>query len=370
MLLEPDVLEDFIEGPIGLYDSAAAVNLMIETMAERKAAMDDRRAISNLFGIPELDEVINPFFPGDLCSVIGLPSNGKSFIARLMALRVVNMLIAGGHHDRAVVWITTEESVETVTAAWIAAISGVSSTDMLSGKLSRVHSVTVNAAVAEVASWPLFIIGHALGSHKNLKNRNVSRRLSTEEIDACLDYIVTEKEKDIIYITLDYLQRVRKPTDIQNREEHIRLTVDWGRDTANKYSTPLNMVTQSKFEVFKRPAPMPGLEDSEWSANMGQSADNMLGVWMPQKKPGIGEVVNYNKWKNLLVKRGMLFLYVAKQKNGVADEVFLLNAKPHLMELEILETENLSFNNDTKQQSESPSYVNTWESARIPFKED
>jgi len=367
-----NILQIEDDGPVGVYDSGEAVQLTLETMAERKAAMADDRAVSNMFGIPEIDELVVPLWPGDYAFTIGLPSNGKSFLARMQALRILNMLMSGNHTDRVVVWATAEESVERVTTAWLAAISGVSATDMLSGKLSNVHSVTVNAAVSEVASWPLYVIGHVLGNHSSGTSKHTSSRLSTADIEACLDYIRDGREKQIVFFVMDYLQRVRKPLEISNREEHIRLTVDWGRDIANKFSTPVNMVTQAKFSVFDRSIPVPGLEDSEWSANAGQSADTMFSVWMPQTKPGVGEVVNYGKWRNLIVERGMLFVYVAKQKMGEAQVAFLLRAQPHLMKWELLEIQEIDLNSNSGDAkigaSNSRAYFNEWpQQAQVPF---
>jgi replicative DNA helicase len=355
--------------PIGVYDAGDAIALTLESMAHRKAAMLDNRAIMNLWGIPEIDDFVVPFWPGDYIFTMGLPSNGKSFTARMMALAVVNMLIDAQHTNRAVVWVTTEESVETVTTAWLAAISGVSSTDMLSGKLSRVHSVTVNAAVAEVASWPLYIIGHTLGNSKG--PGHTTRRLTPHDIELCLDYI--GQKKDIIYVTIDYLQRIGRPPHINSREEHIRLAVDWGRDLGNKFVTPINMVTQAKFAVSNYSVPMPTLEDSEWSSNAGQSADTMFSVYMPQTKPGVGEVLQYGPWKGLIIERGMLIVYVAKQKQGEAQKAFLLKAQPHLMKWEALEmkTEDLNNLGHTKKndEPEQPDYMNSWGQTRVPYAE-
>jgi len=355
--------------PTGVYDASQALKLTLETMEQRSAAIADDRAISKVFGLKQLDDFTVPFWPGDYTFTIGLPSNGKSFLTRMIMLRIVNMLISGGHTDRAVVWITTEESVERVTTAWISAITQVSSTEMLSGKLNQVHSAAINKAVSQVASWPIYIIGHTLGNHHGNK-RHTSARMSTAEMEEGMDFIANELGKEIIYTNLDYLQRVKMLPGVNNREEHIRLTIDWGRDMAHKFSTTFNMVTQSKFEVSKREYPVPTLEDSEWSANAGQSADTMISVSMPQTwKYGVGSTMPSGPYAGMVIKKGMMIIFFAKQKMGNAHESFLVQVKPDMMEWEMLEAvkENLNPGATKRNQNEDSYYQNTWESQEIPF---
>lgn len=361
--------------PPGVYDAGQAVNLTLETMEQRSAAIADDRAISRLFGIPQLDRDIVPFWPGDYVFTCGLPSNGKSFFARMQMLRVVNKLVSSGHTDRAVVWITTEESVERVTTAWMSAMTGVSATEILSGELSQLHVHKINDAVAQVASWPIYIVGSTLGDHSSQvddhgRQLHTTQRMTTAQMEGALDFIAS-LNKDIIYITLDYLQRVRQPMNVGNREEHIRRTIDWGRDMAHKFSTPFNMITQAKFELFHKDTPVPGLYHSEWSANAGQSADAFFGVCMPQVKPGVGATFSWGKFQDVIVERGMMIVYMAKQKMGLAQESYLLRVKPDVMEWELLDV-------DTRPMNPEPShtvgrsqkdYMNTWQPQEIPLGE-
>lgn len=372
MPTDKEVIE--LTRPPGVYNSGEAVGLTLETMAQREAALADDRAISRLFGIPKLDDEIVPFWPGDYIFTCGLPSNGKSFFARMQMLRIVNALINGGHTDRAVVWITTEESVERVTTAWISALTGVSSTEILSGKMNRVHSVKINEVVSQVSSWPIYIVGSTLGNHANKVDDegnvlHTSHRMTIHEMEGALDYIAS-LGIDIIYIVLDYLQRVRQPAEIHNREEHVRTTIDWGRDMGHKFSCPFNMVTQAKFELFQKEVPVPGLQHSEWSANAGQSADTFFGVCLPQIKPGIGETFSWGRFQDVTVERGMMIIYMAKQKMGVGQESYLVRAKPDIMEWELLDVKTEPFNDDSsgkKAGSSKQDYMNQWTQSEVPL---
>jgi replicative DNA helicase len=368
-----DLDQEEVPRPHGVFDAGEAVALTLNTMAERKEAFESGRTLSNMFGLKELDDYVLPFFPGDYISVQGLPSCGKSFTSRMMALRVVNLLKEIGDTDRVVVWATTEETVEKVTASWLAAISNVSTTDMLRGQLLETHKVAVNTAVAEVASYPLWVVGHTLGSSKDITGDDVlhtSARLARNQFEAAFDYIAAEG-KEIVYLNFDYLQRVaRGEDDKSNREQHIRHTVDWGRDMGNKFSCPFVMVAQTKTEVSKWEVKLGTLESIEWSASLGQSCDTMFSVWMPKTNPGVGNIIDVGKWQGTTVTDDMMFLSVAKQKEGAAQDIFLLKVKPHLMQWEIIDKiQTTDFNPKKEKQPEHPGYMNTWEQAPVPYKD-
>jgi replicative DNA helicase len=318
--------------PHGVYTAGEAVRLSLQAIDEREAAIIDGKAVSGLFGVKEIDDYVIPLWPGDLCYVAALPSNGKSFAARMFMKRVVDALILYGDSDRVAVWITTEESIEKVTTHWLAAMSGVSSTAMLSGKLSPPQKITMNASVAEVGSWPLYIVGHSVAHRDEDGLVAKTARLGRSEIDACLDYIMNTAKKDIVFTTLDYIHRVRNETS-SDREEHVRKTVDWTRDVAIWTSSPFVVAAQAKQKVSERRNAMPGLADVEWSMNAGQSADAMFGLWMPKTTLGVGTILDeFSEYSNLVIDETMMFIGIGKQKDGKGGKIFLLDVKPHLMQ--------------------------------------
>jgi replicative DNA helicase len=300
---------------------------------ERKIALSEDRAVSGFFGIKELDDYLVPLWPGDLMYVSALPSNGKSFVCRMFEQRMVELLLRNDDGSRVCVWVTTEESAEKLGAHWLAAMSGVDSTAMLSGKLSETQQVTVNASVAEVGSWPLYVVGHSSSVRDEDGIRNKSARLSRNEIDQCLDHIMNTLGKDIVLLTIDYIHRIRNDGKGGDREEHIRRSVDWTRDAAIWTSAPVVVAAQAKSKVGERKYAIPGIPDVEWSMNAGQSADALLGLWMPKTTMGVGSVLDrFGEYTDLLITESMLFVSVAKQKDGPGGKIFLLDAKPHLME--------------------------------------
>jgi len=345
--------------PTGVYTAGDTVKMTLAQIEHRRVELLEKRAVYGLFGIAELDNYVIPLWPGDLMYVTALPSNGKSFVCRMFEKRVVDLLLHNDDQKRVAVWITTEESTEKIGAHWLAGMSGISSTDMLSGRLTQEQQVTMNASVSRVGSWPLYVIGHSISKRDAKGIQNPSRRLSRSEIDKCIDYIVNKRQKDIVFLTLDYIHRVRNDGR-GDREEHIRQSVDWTRDIANWISAPVVVAAQAKAKVGDRKYAMPGIPDVEWSMNAGQSADALIGLWFPKTSIGVGGLIEkFGKYENLVVTESMMFVGVAKQKDGRGGDVFLLDVKPHLMEWEILEMASIDLNpHTTKQKQLEEQYSN------------
>lgn len=330
--------------PHGVYSSGQTVQMTLQQIEERRVALLEDRAVHGFFGIAELDNYLVPLWPSDLMYVSALPSNGKSFVCRMFEQRVVDLLLRNDDGSRVCVWVTTEESAEKLGAHWLAAMSGVDSTAMLSGKLSKEQQVTVNASVAEVGSWPLYVIGHSSSVRDEDGVQRPSARLSRNEIDACIDHIMNKLGKDIVLLTIDYIHRIRNDGK-SDREEHIRRSVDWTRDVAIWTAAPVVVAAQAKSKVGERQFAIPGIPDVEWSMNAGQSADVLLGLWMPKTTMGVGNVLKrFGEWENLVITEKMLFVSVAKQKDGPGGKVFLLDVEPHLMNWQIMDATHHDFN--------------------------
>ena len=321
--------------PHGVYDSGEAVESTLEVLDERKKAVEERRALSGLFGIPQIDEYMQPAWPGDVIYTCGLPSMMKSYFMRMRGKKVVETLMDYGDTNRVYVCVTTEDSVQKVTAYWLAAMSGVPTNVMLSGGMEHIHRVSLNAVVAEVASWPLYVVGHSVAErHGGIKEK--SARLSRDEIDMCLDYIQNKQGKDIMYITLDYIHRIRNDRGA-DRESHIRDCVDWTRDMGIWCGCPVEVGAQAKSKVAEKKYAVPTLDQVEWTMNAGQTADVFFGLFMPKVTMGPDSIIeDYAGWKNLRVKDTYLFVSVGKQKDAPAGKVFLLDTEPGVMKWHLM----------------------------------
>ena len=321
--------------PYGLHDAAEAVKATLITIDERKDAVARGTAIANLWGIPDIDEYIVTLWPGQVIYTVALMSNGKSFVARMHAKHVLNGLMAADD-ERVVVWVTVEEPIEKVTAHWLGAMSGVSSTNITSGRISDVEMYTLRASIAEVTTWPLYIIGHGVSSRDEDGNRMYGARMTRGQISECLNYIMNVLKRDIAYVVIDYLQRIH-PDNYEKNEPHMRQTVDWTRELALWCGCPVEVCAQAPRSLADKRYPLPGMVHVEWTNNAGQTADTMFTMWMPKTKLGVGtEIRNFGGFSSLVVEDSHMFMRVAKQREGPAGHVYLLTVKPDMLQWKLI----------------------------------
>lgn len=355
--------------PYGLHYAPEAVANTLAMINSRQDAVEQGTAIANIFGIKDIDRYVVTFWPGQVIFVIALPSNGKSFIARMHAKHILNTLM-DTDDDRVIVWITTEEPVEKVTAHWLAALAGVSSTAIMSGRVDEVEYHKLEAYVAEVTTWPIFIIGHSVSTRDEHNERKQGARLTRHQITQGLDYIMNTLGRDIAFVVLDYIQRVH-PDDYEKNEPHMRATVDWTRDLALMCACPVEVCSQAKNDVADRKHPLPLMTDGQWTSSIGQTGDTIFSAWMPKTSLGIGgRVDKFAGYNDLEVREGHMFIRVAKQRDGSAGNIFLVEAKPDLLLWDVSERislDNAAKNLDNLRYDASQDMMYKKEQKEIPF---
>lgn len=342
--------------PYGLHHASEAIDRTLAMINSRKEAVKKGTSIAKVFGIKEIDAYVVTFWPGDVIFIIALPSNGKSFMARMHAKHILNTLMET-EDDRVVVWITTEESVEKVTAHWLAALAGVSSTNLISGRVSDVEMHYLDTHIAEFVTWPIYIIGHSVSERDENNKRQQGARLTRKQIQHGLEYIMNHLERDIAFIVLDYIQRVH-PDDYEKNEPHMRQTVDWCRDMALMCACPIEVCSQSRNEVLDKRFPIPGMGDGQWTSNIGQTADSIFTSWFPKTTHGVGEEIEkFAGYGPIDIDEGHMFIRVAKQRDGKGGETYLVVAKPHKLEWVPVQKYNLNdpniWENDKEEEKQS-----------------
>ena len=319
-----------VERPYGLHYAPEAVSRTLAMINSRQEAVEQGTAIASIFGIPAIDNYVVTFWPGQVIFTIALPSNGKSFIARMHAKHILNTLM-DTDDDRVIVWITVEEPVEKVTGHWLAALAGVSSTSLMSGRIDEVEYHKLEAYVSELTTWPIFIIGHSVSRRNENDERVQGARLTRNQIQSCLEYIMNTLKKDIAFVVLDYIQRVH-PEDYEKNEPHMRATVDWTRDLALMCACPIEVCSQAKNEVADRKFPLPLMTDGQWTSSIGQTGDTIFGAWMPKTSHGTGAHIDkFAGFNDMEIREGHMFIRVAKQRDGQAGGIFLVEARPDLL---------------------------------------
>lgn len=339
-----------IDRPDGVLNASEAVDATLHTIEERKKRVESGTALANMWGIPEMDGLINPYWAGDTVYVEAYLSNGKSFIARMKAYNALKILMENNMNE-AVVWITPEESVEKVTAHFLSKMSGISASSIISGRISDVEMHRMSTYVAEVTTWPLFIIGNSIAQRDSGGKKQKPVRLTMAQIEDGLDFIMNKLNVDIALLILDYFQKVAFPEDYAgNMEPHMRNVVDWNRSMAKWAGAPFVICAQSNRQVLEKKLAIPGMNDIEWTNRAGEDADFIFGSLFPKTTLGVGSVIEdvtlFNgSLTRLTVTHRHMFIKVAKQRDGRAGDIFLLEAYPELLQWKLYKPEEVDFNN-------------------------
>lgn len=284
---------------------------------------------TGFFDIPEIDPFIRKPMPGDLISICGRPRNGKSFIAKKLILNETLKIHEKGPSNKCTICITWEEPAEVLAMNWMAFLSGISSTKMLRGDITRQEFDKLNNVVSlKVGTYPIYIIG---GSMKRLDDG--TRRLADltlKGVDRALTWIINKQTKDPQLLSGDYIQRVPNDRSL-DMKIHVMNVNNWFKNLS-LMGIPVIQVTQAKQEIEDRDIPMPGLNDSEWSSSVGQASDFFIGTTMLKTKYDEGTMMSkYHKYNGFRVTKDLMFIKIDKQKHDEDGFVFPLQIKPDLL---------------------------------------
>lgn len=311
-----------------VFQPQEAVTSALETMGQRLEENESGESVGFSFDLPELRDYLRPLYPGEFGVICGLSRNGKSFLLKKGAYLKTMEIYDEGPSNKCVIVMTWEESAEILAMNWLATLSGISSTKMLRGNISRQEFDRINTIAVKVSQYPIYIIGPSINRGKDGVRRKPD--LSMKGVESALEWIMNKQKKDPQLIIGDYLQRV--PGNHQKREIHIMQTVDWFKDLGFWSGAPVLMGSQAKQIIEDRKYPQPRLYDSEWSANAAQSADMFLGSWMPKTTFRAGETIDsYAGYHNIEVTPTLMMLGVNKQKGDMDGFVFPLELQPDLL---------------------------------------
>ena len=317
--------------PSELLEAGEAAVLAIETIETRKTENDSGKSNGIQFCVPELRDIIRPLYAGEVCMMMGLSGNGKSFFIKKQLGDETLRMMRERETNRVNVIVTWEESAEVLAMAWMAHMSGISSTSMMRGEVTTEELAHIKGPIlVKVGQYPIYIIG---ASNKRDKNgKRVRPDLSMPTIDKCFEYIMNTVGLEINMLCLDYLQRIPQ-TDDGPRPMHVLKCVDWVKDSAFWTGAKTYCATQAKQEILKRVNNMPQLYDSEWSANAAQSADMCLCFEMPKKENSLGEYATIQGYGEIMVEERLLFIFVAKQKQDRDGQVLAVEIQPEFGKL-------------------------------------
>lgn len=272
------------------------------------------------WGVPVLDDILIPMVPGDLVSIVGRPSNGKT-TAQVHLTKQANRIFTKEGGTRYVVYATWETLVEEFVAVNTAAASGFTLEDIGRG---RADISKLAGSIARNIKERTAVFG------RSMKTRG--RIHTLDDLNVALDWMSGNGTPCGLLI-VDYLQRIPGRPG-QERSQAVSENLERIKDMAIMHKTPVVCAIQAKRDVDDYSGlRMPSMGDGQWSSNIEQTSDKVLGVTRPSlymedgtviEKDGIDYVVNPTTFA----------LGVLKQRWGPAGQTFILGMNPGMSQIE------------------------------------
>lgn len=312
-------------------------------------------------GIPELDtpdtdgNFFLPMAPGELITITGRPGAGKTGFMLAVARKRAKWLKESGHHDRIVVYVTIEQSVEELNTFQVAANarelgSTIDVTRMASGNISDQEWDDIMLAGLRRVELPLWGIGHSMARRKKRVQMTVpSITEGLRAIETWHDGKVKGLEIDMVFV--DYLQRIKFDGHTESKTIGVSDNLDRLKDGAGELGTVMVVGVQAKREVDSYPLPIPGLDDGQWTSNIEQTSDGNLSVVRPSKYRRAGEFFG-----SVLVEgHSQMLVTVNKRKLGPDNFSKWIKFIPEYNQLDHLEMKHFDPNLDDDDGDKRPS---------------
>lgn len=281
-------------------------------------------------GVPSIDDKFLPLVPGELCTVIGRPGNGKTGLMMSWARTRSQWLKAQGLNDRVVVYATWEQSIEELYAFNIAADARTSITEMARGAITDAEWEAIMRAGTKRLGIPLWFVGHSMERRKKRPNLTM-----TALAEAMLDIEDWPGDKKFIIdmVFVDYLQRIKFEGRVESKTIGVSDNLDRCKDGALATGCPWVVGVQAVRDVDKRDDPTPQMDDGQWTSNIEQASDAILSVMRPRKYFEEGE-----QFRGVTVKGHTLMLIsVLKRKLGPDNWAKFVSFDPAYNKLDDLE---------------------------------
>lgn len=270
-------------------------------------------------GLRYLDNSMKAMRGGELIVVMGRPSNFKSGLMQFIARNEAHNLANQGVDDRAVFYVTWEQSVEDMALLELAAMSGEDSQNLYEGKIQNIEAL--NLAAASRSGLPLWCIGHSL------RRRSRRPRLTMSAVVDSLYFVADEWKVQPQLIILDYLQRMM-PEGGSDLRVINSVNVDKSKDLALEMGCPVLLGCQARREVDDRRNQLPQMRDGAESSNIEHTADRIFSLHMPYRSSPIGESLLDTYKIDITVRPDLLLLQLIKHKTGQAGGLYPLIVQP------------------------------------------
>ena len=261
-------------------------------------------------GFMAVDRVTLGWQPSDLIIIAARPAMGKTAFVLSMAR---NMAI---DHESPVAFFSLEMSSVQLMMRLIIAETGLSGTDIKSGRLTPEQWRHLESATKPLGTAPLFIDDTPALSVFEFRSK--ARRLKIHN--------------DIKIIIIDYLQLMTGSADSRgNREQEVAFISRTLKAIAKELNVPIIALSQlSRATETRGGSKRPQLSDLRESGAIEQDADIVAFIHRP-------EYYGMNTDENGMPTAGMAEIIIAKHRSGAATDVKLrfLKEQTRFMDLDM-----------------------------------
>jgi len=274
-----------------------AKDILAKALAQIEEASKNTSAFNGVpSGFMAIDRVTLGWQPSDLIIIAARPSMGKTAFVLSMAR---NMAI---DHESPVAFFSLEMSSVQLMMRLIVAETGLSSTDIKSGRLTPEQWRHLESATKPLGSAPLYIDDTPALSVFEFRSK--ARRLKIHH--------------DIKIIVIDYLQLMTGNQDSKgSREQEVAFISRTLKAIAKELNVPIIALSQLNRSTETRGgSKRPQLSDLRESGAIEQDADIVAFIHRP-------EYYGINTDENGMPTAGMAEIILAKHRNGAVTDVKL-----------------------------------------------
>ena len=308
--------------------------------------LDERRTKKHQaipLGLPSIDADFLPLLPGELCSIIGRPGNGKTGLMMAWARNRARWLLDNGLNDRVVVYATWEQSIEELYAFNVSADSGVSITEMARGNVADGDWAAILTSGSRRLKIPLWFIGHSIA------RRKARPSLTMTDFEAAVrgveDWRGDEGRFTVDMIFVDYLQRIKFEGRVESKTIGVSDNLDRCKDLALSTGCPVVVGVQAVRDVDRRDDPTPQMDDGQWTSNIEQASDAVLSLVRPAKYRSAGEMFP-GEGGLIVTGNSQMFFKCCKRKLGPDNWGKWIDFDPRYNRLDEAEVKTYDFKND------------------------
>ena len=201
-------------------------------------------------GLPELDDYLGGFHPGDLIVIGARPAMGKTALLLSMAQKA----------DAPRGFVSAEQSSQQIGQRAIAMASRIPVSVLRAGQLEEFDFPSISAAIGQLTQQDCVIYDKPAPTLAEVVH--VARRWKVE------------RSIQILYV--DYVQRIKHGNAKQPRHERVAEVAEGLKELARELNIPIVALAQVARAVDDRPNKRPGMADLSDSSALEKEADQIL----------------------------------------------------------------------------------------------